>query len=206
MQEMIIQVIGDFGYFGIAFLIALENVFPPIPSEIILPFGGFATTFTNLQPVGVVIAATIGSVIGALILYLVGRLLSAERLERWLGGKVGRLLGFKQGDIYKACEWFDKKGKITVLFCRCIPVVRSLISIPAGMAKVTMPAFMVMTIIGTAIWNTLLVYLGVVAGNSWERIADYVGAYSHVVIVIIAVVVIIAAAAFLIIRKRKKKD
>jgi membrane protein DedA with SNARE-associated domain len=183
MEEWIIEVLNQFGYLGIGLLIAIENIFPPIPSEVILTFGGFMTTTTDLTLWGVVIAATLGAVLGAVILYGVGRLLSAERLGALLDGKVGKLLHFKKEDVYKACDWFNKRGKLTVLFCRCVPIVRSLISIPAGMAKMKFDLFLLLTTAGTLVWNIVLVTLGVVAGESWESIVAGTDVYKQIAIV-----------------------
>ena len=101
MQEIIIQVMNQFGYFGVAFLIMIENIFPPIPSEVILTFGGFMTTYSELGIIGMIIAATIGSVLGALILYFVGRLLSVERLEKLVSGRLGKVLRLKPEDMQR---------------------------------------------------------------------------------------------------------
>ncbi|WP_066714147.1 DedA family protein [Clostridium sp. Marseille-P299] len=206
MQDIIIEIMNQFGYFGILFLIAVENVFPPIPSEVILTFGGFMTTYSTMQPVIVVIVSTIGSLLGAIILYGVGRILSPERMKKILDGKIGQVLHFKSEDVEKSVNWFQKKGKITVLFCRCIPIVRSLISIPAGMAKMNLGLFFLFTTIGSLVWNTILVYLGVVAGASWERIAGYVDTYASVTLVVLVVVFLIAAAIFYKTRFKKNKD
>jgi len=205
MQETIIEIINQFGYFGILFLIAIENLFPPIPSEVILTFGGFMTTKTTMEPSFVVLVSTAGSLIGAIILYGIGRILSPERLRKIVEGKIGRILHFKSEDIDKSVIWFQKKGKLTVLFCRCIPIVRSLISIPAGMAKMNLGLFFVLTTIGSLVWNTLLVYLGVAAGASWERIAGYFDTFST--ITLFALIGIFIIAAFWFYKSRfKKKD
>ena len=134
MQEFIIQIIENWGYLGVGLLIAIENIFPPIPSEVILAFGWFMTTKTALNVVGVIIAATLGSTIGAIVLYLIGKILNKERLEKIVSGKIGKVLRLKKEDIEKADKWFDTKGQKTVFICRFIPIVRSLISIPAGMS------------------------------------------------------------------------
>ena len=102
MQEIIIQIIEQWGYLGVGALIAIENIFPPIPSEVILAFGGFMTTKTALNVVGVIIAATLGSTIGAIVLYLIGKILNKERLERIISGKIGKVLRLKKSDIEKA--------------------------------------------------------------------------------------------------------
>jgi membrane protein DedA with SNARE-associated domain len=203
MEAVVISIIEKFGYIGIAFLIALENIFPPIPSEVILTFGGFATSFTKLSVLGVIIAATVGSVIGAIVLYLIGRLLNAERLEKIVNGKVGKVLRLKAEDIKKADKWFDKKGKITVLFCRCIPILRSLISIPAGMSGMKFVPFLLLTILGSLVWNTLLTGLGAIAGDNWSTIAGYISKYSYVTLILLIITFIVGV--YLFYRKRKKK-
>ncbi len=185
MREWIIEVMNVWGYGGIVFLIALENVFPPIPSEVILTFGGFMTTCTQMTLWGVVAAATLGAVIGAIILYAVGRLLGADAVLRLLDGKVGKMLHFNSADVQRTMEKFEERGTVSVLFCRCIPIVRSLISIPAGMSKMPLVPFLVLTTVGSAVWNTLLVYLGALAGNSWEKIAAMLGSYADVVMVVL---------------------
>ncbi|MDD2418348.1 MAG: DedA family protein [Oscillospiraceae bacterium] len=207
MQEWILALIQAYGYFIIAVLIMIENIFPPIPSEVILTAGGYFTTKpeAGMQVWGVVIAATIGSVLGAVILYLIGRIFSPERLERILNGKIGRILRLKGEDVNRAQAWFDKRGKVTVFFCRFIPIIRSMISIPAGMARMGMPSFLILTTIGTFIWNIVLVMLGAAAGESWQKIADYMGVYSKVGLVVLGVIAIIAVSVFYYKRRNKKK-
>ncbi len=201
MHEIILQIMNKFGYFGIAFLIAIENVFPPIPSEVILTFGGFMTSNTNMTITGVIIVSTIGSVIGAIILYLLGRLLTKERLYKLVDGRIGKILRFKKQDIDKSEEWFSKKGKSTVLFCRFIPIVRSLISIPAGMTKMEFSLFLIYTIIGSAIWNSVLTYLGFATGNAWESVAKYVDNFAKITLIMFACVVCVCG--FIVYKKRK---
>jgi len=203
METIVINIIEKFGYLGIAFLIALENIFPPIPSEIILTFGGFATSFTKLSVLGVIIASTVGSIIGAIILYFVGRLLNAERLEKIVNGKIGKVLRLKVEDIEKADAWFDKKGKMTVLFCRCIPILRSLISIPAGMSGMKFVPFLLLTILGSAVWNTILTKLGSIAGDNWTTIANFFNKYANITLIIL--ILGFAIFVYLFYRKRKKK-
>lgn len=203
METIIIDIIEKFGYIGVALLIALENIFPPIPSEIILTFGGFATSFTKLTVLGIIISSTVGSVIGAIILYYIGRLLNAERLEKIVNGKVGKILRLKAEDIKKADNWFDKKGKMTVLFCRCIPILRSLISIPAGMSKMKFVPFLLLTILGSTVWNTILTKLGAIAGDNWPTIAGYINKYSNITLILLIIAFIVLV--YLFYRKRKKK-
>ncbi|HNY20876.1 MAG TPA: DedA family protein [Treponemataceae bacterium] len=194
---------GQFGYAGIALLIAIENIFPPIPSEVILTFGGFMTTYTTMNVWLVILSATVGSVIGAIALYAVGRLLNPERLQRWVRGRIGRFLHFKAEDISRADHWFQSKGKSTVFFCRFIPIVRSLISIPAGMAGMGMVDFLLLTAAGSAIWNLVLVWLGVFAGGAWAHIAGYMDIYSKIALVVLTLAFL--AAAYFFYKARIKK-
>jgi len=200
MQEIITEVMNSWGYIGIFVLILVENIFPPIPSEIILSLGGFMTTQSEMTVPLVILFATLGAVIGAFILYGIGRIVNKDVIKGWLDGKVGKLLGFKPADVEKANAWFEKKGNITVLFCRCIPIVRSLISIPAGMSKMKMLPFVIYTVVGSAAWNTILVVAGHFLGASWEKVAHIVDKFSNIVLVIL----IIAVVAFLLWHFTKK--
>lgn len=184
MQEWIVQLTNDFGYLGIWMLIFLENVFPPIPSEVILPFSGFLTTYTEMGLWQVILSATAGSVTGGYILYGAGYLLNEERLEAVLDGKLGKMLRFKKEDVKKTMSWFHRYGNASVFFCRCVPVLRSLISIPAGMTKMSLIMFTLYTAVGSFIWNLLLVSLGAWAGDSWGTISGYIAMYSDVVKII----------------------
>ncbi len=205
MEDMIMAIAEQWGYVGIAVLIALENIFPPIPSEVILTFGGFLTTFTKLNIWGVILAATTGSVAGALVLYFAGWLLGRERLLKFLDGRAGRLLHFKKEDVELTLEWFSKKGKAAVFFCRCIPILRSLISIPAGMSGMAMGPFMVMTTAGTLVWNIVLVHMGAFAGASWGIITKWMDTYKNWTILVLAALLSVAAAViFRRVKKRKK--
>ena len=206
MQEWIIEIMNKFGYIGISLLIAIENLFPPIPSEVILTFGGVMTTQpkSNLSVLGVILAATVGSVIGAIILFGIGRILSAERLGSILDGKIGQLLHFKKDDVFKACAWFNKHGKKTVFLCRCIPIVRSLISIPAGMANMKFGIFIILTTLGSLIWNTVLVNLGVLAGNSYEKIVAGVGVYQTITLAVLALIGILIVVLYIRYRSKEK--
>lgn len=197
MQNWIITIMNRFGYLGVAGLIGLENIFPPIPSEVILTFGGFMTTCTNLTFTGVVVSSTIGSLIGAILLYGIGWILSYDKLCRILSGKTGKILHLYPEDIDKAVSWFDKRGNYTVFFCRFIPIVRSLISIPAGCAKMKMLPFLLLTTAGSFIWNTVLVYLGALAGKSWSKIAGYMDTYSTIVLIILIIAVLSALYFFI---------
>lgn len=187
MEAWVTDWMNQFGYFGVFLLILLENVFPPIPSEVILTLGGFMTTTTSMTKVGVILAATAGSVIGATILYGIGLLLDVERLEK-IVNKYGKFLRLTIKDIHKADAWFDKYGVWAVFFGRLIPLVRSLISIPAGMSNMKFWLFLLFTTLGTLIWNTVLVSVGSAVGENWEDIVGYMDIYSNIVYVLIVIV------------------
>lgn len=199
-----IRIMESYGYLGIFFLIFVENVFPPIPSEVVLLFGGAMTAHTSLSVPMVIVMATIGSLMGAIVLYLLGRLLKAERLRRLFSGKFGRILRLKPEDVDKATLWFSKYEKKAVLICRCIPIVRSLISIPAGIAEMNFPLFLLLTALGSAVWNTVLVCVGAFLGEQWDRALPYLDKYSHLIL-ILCVIAAVALVAYLVIRNRKKK-
>ncbi|KFZ40980.1 MULTISPECIES: DedA family protein [Thermoactinomyces] len=200
MENWIIEFMEKFGYFGVFLMIALENIFPPIPSEVVLTFGGFMTTKSELSVFGVVVAATLGAVVGAVILYLIGFLLNVNQLEKIID-RWGHILKIKKEDIHKADRWFERYGVWTVFFCRMVPIVRSLISVPAGMARMNMVIFLVFTTIGTLIWNTILVMLGAAFGEAWTTVLDYMSVYSNVFYVIFAVLFILVIAWY--VKKRK---
>ncbi|HEV2073763.1 MAG TPA: DedA family protein [Thermomicrobiales bacterium] len=183
------DVIEALGYWGLAFLVALENVFPPIPSEVILPMAGFLTGDGRMNFFLAVFAATVGSVAGALILYGVGYWFGERRvrsiIRRW-----GKWLGFKESDVDKANGWFDRHGGLAVMLCRVVPIVRSLISIPAGLRKMPIARFILYTALGSLVWNSVLIGAGWILGDNWEEVEQYVGILQYLVII----VALIAAA------------
>lgn len=204
MEEFVISIMNQLGYFGIFFLIFIENIFPPIPSEVVLLFGGFMTTYSKLNLFGMIIFSTLGSTVGAIVLYYIGKILNKERLKKIVSGKIGKVLRLKASDIEKADKWFDTKGNKTVFFCRFIPVVRSLISIPAGMSEMIMSKFLLYTITGSLIWNTVLLFVGSKVGENWKKIEQIMSQYSHIILIIL----IIAFIGFVIYhfsKKQKKK-
>lgn len=200
MENWIIEFMEKFGYFGVFLMIALENIFPPIPSEVVLTFGGFMTTKSDLTVFGVVIAATLGAVVGAIVLYLIGYLLNVNQLEKIID-RWGHILKIKKEDIHKADRWFERYGIWTVFFCRMIPIVRSLISVPAGMARMNMPLFLIFTTIGTLIWNIILVSLGAAFGEAWTTVLEYMSLYSNVFYAIFAILFILVIVWY--VKKRK---
>lgn len=204
MQLWIISVLNQFGYIGIALLNAIENLFPPIPSEIILTFGGFMTTQSNMKFWLVSLSATIGSVTGAVILYGIGRLISAQRLTG-LSEKWGHILRINKKDLEKAKHWFISRGSAAVFLCRFVPIVRSLISIPAGMSHMDIKKFILYTVLGTSIWNTVLIYIGALAGENWQSILTYLNTYSYIAGSVLAAAGIYFLVWFLRKRSARKK-
>lgn len=197
MQDWIMVFIEQYGYVSLFLLIVLENVFPPIPSEVILTFGGFMTTKTYLHPLGVILISTIGALIGAYLLFYLGRMVTPQRLETLLDSKIAKRLHFKKEDIYKTQNWFLKHGNKAVFFGRLVPVIRSLISIPAGMSQMSFVSFSLYTLLGTLLWNTVLVCIGVYLGSQWILIVNLMKQYEMIWIIIALVIV------FLIIIKKK---
>lgn len=206
MEAFIEQIMNSYGYLGIGLLILIENVFPPIPSEVILTFGGLMTTRTNLTVLGVIISATIGSLLGAIVLYLIGKILNKDRLIKIVESKYGRLLRVKRKDIESADKWFLEKGTGTVFFCRFIPVVRSLISIPAGMSEMSMVKFVIYTVVGSAIWNTVLVCVGAFAGSQIDNILNILDNVSHIILILLIVIFVVCAFLFYKSRLKKKAN
>ena len=208
MDHWILDVMSRYGYLGLALLIMAENLFPPIPSEIILTFGGFMTTYTRMHIPGAVLSATVGSVGGALILYQAGRFLSPDRLDTLLSGRLGRILHLKKADIQKAADWFDIRGNYTVFFCRFIPIVRSLISIPAGMADMALGRFLWMTVLGSLLWNLILICAGAAAGTSWQKAVQYFGSYTQAAKIVLGVGALVGGVVLVrrYIGKKKRID
>lgn len=200
MQQFILHIIEQFGYFGVFFLILIENVFPPIPSEVILLISGFFSSYTSLSVFYMILASTLGSFLGAIILYYIGKIFNKERLKKIVNGRLGKILFLKENDIDKADEWFDNKGNKSVFFCRFVPIVRSLISIPAGMSEMPMGKFIIYTICGSMIWNTVLICLGYRLGSNWEYVLTILDKYQMVVIVILVIIF-----AYVIIKFYRKK-
>ncbi|HAM1230608.1 TPA: DedA family protein [Listeria monocytogenes] len=205
METWITSIMADFGYIGIFVLIMVENLFPPIPSEIILTFGGFMTTVTSLNVVMVIIVATLGSVVGAILLYKVASYFGKERLKK-IVLKYGRILRLKESDIERAESFFLKYGSWAVFLCRMIPLIRSLISIPAGMTKMKMSRFLILTTAGSLLWNTVLIGLGAVLGESWNEIVVFMDSFSTIIYSVIAILVVVGLGFFFRARFKKTLD
>lgn len=190
LTDWVTRVIDAIGYLGVALLVALENVFPPIPSEVVLPAAGFwAKDHGGIGSlIGMIVAATLGSVIGAWILYLIARTIGRDRLKHLID-RHGRWLGIKVKDVDRAEKWFDDREELAVLVCRCVPLVRSLVSIPAGFSEMAPVRFTVYTTVGSAIWNTALILVGYAAYDYQDEVASVISYVQYVVVLVIVVAV-----------------
>jgi membrane protein DedA with SNARE-associated domain len=173
------------GSVGAGVAVAIENLFPPIPSEVILPTAGLAASRGSFTLVEAIVWTTIGSIVGAFLLYGLGRWLGADRLRR----VAGRIPLVKVSDIDRTVAWFDKRGWIAVFFGRMIPLFRSFISIPAGVARMPWWQFGLLTAAGSAIWNTIFVLAGFLLGENWEVIETYADVFQYIVIAAVVVLV-----------------
>lgn len=173
------DVIAAFGYPGLAFLMLAENLFPPIPSEVVLPLAGFLVGRGDLGFLATLIAATSGSLAGALALYSLGRWGGRPLILRYRS-----VLRVKEADLDRAEGWFEKYGDAVVLFARVVPLARSVVSIPAGATRMSLPRFALLTALGSAAWNTLLIGAGWYLGSNWQRVTDAVGSATNVVLIV----------------------
>jgi membrane protein DedA with SNARE-associated domain len=189
LATWVTNVIETLGYPGLTILVALENLFPPIPSEVILPLAGFLTGQGRFSFVLVLISSTLGSLIGALILYAIGVGLGRGGIRR-LFEKYGHLALLTPEDLTRAEDWFDRWGPVAVFTGRLVPVVRSLVSIPAGYRRMPLMQFIPLTIFGSLLWNGALVSLGWALGDNWHAIEEYVGWLQYVVIAVVALLLL----------------
>ncbi|GGP44100.1 DedA family protein [Saccharothrix coeruleofusca] len=182
----ITDLMDSLGAPGAGLAIALENLFPPLPSEVFLPLAGFTASKGGMSLFAAILWTTVGSVAGALLLYYLGALLGRDRLRRI----VQRMPLMDVSDVDKSEEWFAKHGKSTVFFGRMIPVFRSLISIPAGVERMPVPLFVALTAAGSLIWNTALIMAGYFLGENWHVVENYAGVLSKVVLGVAALAVV----------------
>jgi membrane protein DedA with SNARE-associated domain len=198
MKEWVIETMSSLGYVGIGLLMFLENLFPPIPSELIMPLAGFTAAQGKMQLLPAITAGVIGTVLGAFPWYYLGKVVSEERIKGW-ADRYGKWLGISGADIDKANRWFDRHGKKAVLLCRMVPGVRTLISLPAGINAMPMLPFLLFSTIGTILWVTFLTMAGYFLGNNYELVDKYLDPISKIVAVTLVIALIIW-----IIRKRTK--
>lgn len=199
MVDWAADVIDAIGLVGVAFLIALESIIPPIPSELVLLLTGFNVHEQRFGLVPAILLATVGSVIGAVALYAVGALISEERLERLLTS-IGRFVGLKRTDIDRGFRWFERHGPAVVFFGRLIPVVRSMVSIPAGADRMKMLPFLAYTTAGSLLWNTIWILVGRQLGSNWRDAEKWSELIELVALAGMGVVVVV-----LVIRARRRR-
>jgi membrane protein DedA with SNARE-associated domain len=188
LSEWVTDVIRELGYVGVALLVALENLFPPIPSEIVLPFAGFVARDGDATLPGMIVAATIGSLVGAWILYGIAAWIGPDRLETFLVS-YGKWLRLTHADVARAERWFDRRAIVAVLVGRCIPLIRSLVSIPAGFRRMPFATFTLYTAIGSLIWNTALIGAGYVLRDNWEDVEPILDVVQYFVVAAILVAI-----------------
>lgn len=181
MFDLVTGFIEKTGYLGILLLMFAENLFPPIPSEFIMPLAGFAAARGDLHIAPVTLAGTAGSLLGALLWYMIGRWVGCERLKRWTG-RHGRWLTLSPAEIDQSRAWFERHGSKAVLFGRLVPAVRTLISVPAGLAEMPLPRLLMYSAIGTAIWSTGLAVAGYLLEDGYRAVAEYTNPVSNAII------------------------
>lgn len=181
MTDWIIQTISELGYVGIFLVMLAESIFPPIPSELIIPFAGFAAANGDLNLFGVLAAATVGAVVGMLPWYFAGRLFGLPRV-RYLADRFGRVMAFNADEIDLAVGWFKRFGPLIVLFGRLIPLIRTLISIPAGLSRMPLPVFLLASTTGALVWNTFLTLAGYLLHEHYAVIEVVLDPLSYIVL------------------------
>lgn len=192
MREYLMYLISKYSYVAIFILIIVENVFPPIPSELILPFSGFVAKSANLNLFLLIIVSSIGSVFGALILYVMGLYFPISKISRILEGKIGHFFRINTEKINNSLNIYKDNGYKSVFICRLIPVLRSLISIPAGMAKMNIFIFVILTFLGSLIWNSVLILLGNLLGENAYYIVDiFLNNYKILCLIVIGIFIIL---------------
>ncbi|MFB2550923.1 DedA family protein [Ensifer soli] len=183
MESFVQAMMTSLGPFGIALLMFLENIFPPIPSELIMPLAGFRATQGDMSIVTVILSGTIGSLAGLVPWYYAGRALGEARLTR-LAARHGRWLTLTPADITRANRWFRDRGPLAVLFGRLVPAVRTLISLPAGIAAMSPPVFLAFSAVGTLLWTSALALSGYLLGQAYDTVAAYVDPVSTAILIL----------------------
>lgn len=203
LTEWATAVVETLGYLGVAMLVALENVFPPIPSEVVLGLAGYTASRGDAWVVGMIIAATAGSVVGAWVLYGISAAIGPVRLRAILV-RHGAWIGFGEADLARAEAWFDRRSRSAVLVCRCVPLIRSLISIPAGFRRMPLGAFTLFTLIGSLVWNTVLVTSGYLLADQWEHVLEFTEPFQTLVVIVIGLLVAASVIRSVIVTKRTR--
>ena len=201
INQWALEIIRTVGYPGLGFVMFLENVFPPIPSEVVLPLAGWLTLddSTGFTLLGVTIVGAIGSVAGAFFFYGLGKWFDESRV-RYLLRRFGKWFMLSEGDLDVSLAWFERYGEYVIFFGRMVPIVRSLISVPAGLANMNLVHFSVLTAIGTALWSFVLALAGRLLGAQWTLVAEFIDRYETLVII----AAVLGVAYFFFMRVRKQ--
>ncbi len=199
------ELISSIGYPGIVIVMAIENIFPPIPSELVLPFAGSLSAKGEMNLWAAVAAGTIGAVIGAIVLYAVGYF-AREAGVRNLVARFGKYLFISERDLDRAADWFERYGEIIIFFGRLIPLIRSIISIPAGYTRMNPVRFLIYTTLGTTLWNLILTYAGRLLGENWEDILAFTDTYQYATLAIIVLAVVVFLAWRIIKHRRQPPE
>lgn len=186
IKDTVITLITSLGYTGIGLMMFLENLFPPIPSELIMPLAGFTVGQGKMEFVPAVLAGIIGTILGALPWYFAGKTLGEARLKSW-ADRYGKWLTITGQDVEKSRAWFYRHGNQAVLWGRLVPGVRTLISIPAGLVQMPLANFLAYSTLGTAIWVSCLTYAGYILGDNYEQVDQYLGPVSKIVVAVIVI-------------------
>lgn len=202
MDQFVQGLMETFGVFGIAFLMFLENIFPPIPSEIIMPLAGYQAATGQHSMWAVIVAGTIGSLLGIVPWYVLGRVVGEHRIVR-LADRFGRWMTLTAEDVEAADRWFRRYGLLAVTLGRLVPTVRTLISIPAGLARMPFGLFIGFSAIGTFLWTAGLAFAGYLLAQQYERVNDYIGPVSNAVIVAVVVIYVWRVATFKPAKRRR---
>ncbi|HEY9698213.1 MAG TPA: DedA family protein [Trichocoleus sp.] len=200
IAEWAIRTMESLGYLGIGLLMFLENLFPPIPSELIMPLAGFTVAQGKMQLVPAIVAGVLGTILGAFPWYYLGKLLGENRIKRWID-KHGKWLGISSEEIDKSQRWFYRHGKKAVFFGRLVPGIRTLISLPAGFSHMPMPQFLIYSTLGTTAWVGFLTIAGYKLGEHYDVVDQYLAPVSKIVLVLVVI-----AAIVWIIRQRRSKQ
>ncbi|HET7410465.1 MAG TPA: DedA family protein [Paracoccaceae bacterium] len=195
MENWVTSIVESMGYAGVVLLMFFENLFPPIPSEVVMPLSGYTAAQGQLSIIGVIVAGTFGSVLGAIFWYYVARWLGEERLKRW-ARKHGRWITLGPSDIDKADDWFDRYGAWVVFFGRLVPTIRTLVAIPAGLFGMPLGRYLIFTTLGSAIWTGALALIGWWLGSKWSHISTWMDPFTYAVMGTVVIIYVYRVVTF----------
>lgn len=183
MENWVVDVVRGMGPLGVALLMFLENLFPPLPSEVIMPLAGYLSSQGEAPFWGMVVAGTLGSLAGAGFWYGVGRAVSHHRLMRWVE-RHGTWMALTPDDVTQSTDWFARHGRASVFFGRLVPLVRTLISVPAGFSRMPLTQFLALSALGSGLWTFALAYAGLLLGSRFKEVEQWLGPVSSGIVVL----------------------